>query len=551
MRTQPASTLLVILILVASGVGIAGAAVPEPGADATGDAAAVDGAAGGAPAQTGSNARGSPDIDAYVTNSNVVPGQTNEVAVTIANDGNLRSGTPGEAEAVTTARNVRIDAEAEGPLSVESETIGIGSVTTSTPTEAPVSIDVPESVDAGTYSIALDITYTYLSSSGNNDRTVTVSRDVDVQVRNDARFRITNVSSDVQVGDSGTLLVEVENTGQEAATRADIELSSAAGALTFSGGTSSTARIDELAPDETATVTYDVEVAPDSAVRSYAVTAGVTFKDPDGITRTDDTLSFGVVPLDEQEFTVNNVSTDLRVGEDGDLIGTVTNRGPESARNVVVRYTDESPNVIAIEDAVAVGDLEPGERADFRMPFEINTEAEAISRVAGLSVQYRNDDGERREYDDVEAVYTVGPERDEFTVEIDDQEIEAGSTATVDVTVTNNLDEPVSNVEARLFANEPLSSDDDEAFAESLAPGESTTMTFTLSAGGGATLKTYPISIDFRYNDADGDSKLSDTSRAAVRLTESSGGLPLGTLLAAAAVVAGVAGGAVYYRRRD
>jgi len=550
MATRPFSAILVSLLLLASGVGVAGAGAPGSGT-AAGDAAAIDGAAGGAPAQTGSNARGSPDIGAYVTNPNVVPGRTNEVAVTIANDGNLRSGTPGEAEAVTTARNVQVDAEAEGPLSVNSETIGIGSVTISTPAEAPVSIDVPENVDAGTYSIDLEITYTYLSSSGNNDRTVTVSRDVDVRVRSDARFRVTNVSSDVQVGDSGTLAVELENTGQEPATRADIQLTSAAGALTFSGGTSSTARIDELAPDETATVTYDVEVASNSAVRSYAVTGGVTFKDPDGITRTDDTLSFGVVPLDEQEFSVGNVSTDLRVGEDGDLMGTMTNEGPEPARNVVVRYTDESPNVIAIEDAVAVGSLEPGERADFRLPFEINTEAEAISRVADLSVRYRDDDGERRDYDEVEAVYTVGPERDEFDVEIDDREIEAGSTATVDVTVTNNLDEPVSNVEARLFANAPLSSDDDEAFAASLDPGESTTMTFTISAAGGATLKTYPVSLDFRYDDASGDSQLSDTFRAAVTLTESSGGSSLGPLLGIVAVVGVLVGVGVYFLRRE
>mgnify|MGYP000128981747 CR=1 FL=1 len=550
MTARAFSAIFVSLLLLASSAGVAVAGAAGPGT-AAGDAAAIDGAAGDAPAQTGSNARGSPDIGAYVTNPNVVPGRTNEVAVTIANDGNLRSGTPGEAEAVTTARNVQVDAEAEGPLSVNSETIGIGSVTISTPAEAPVSIDVPENVDAGTYSIDLEITYTYLSSSGNNDRTVTVSRDVDVRVRSDARFRVTNVSSDVQVGDSGTLAVELQNTGQEPATRADIQLTSAAGALTFSGGTSSTARIDELAPSETATVTYDVEVASNSAVRSYAVTGGVTFKDPDGITRTDDTLSFGVVPLDEQEFSVGNVSTDLRVGEDGDLMGTVTNEGPESARNVVVRYTDDSPNVIPIEDAVAVGSLEPGERADFRLPIEVNTEAEPISRVASLSVRYRDDDGERRDYDEVEAVYTVGPERDEFDVEIDDREIEAGSTATVDVTVTNNLDEPVSNVEARLFANAPLSSDDDEAFAASLDPGESTTMTFTISAAGGATLKTYPVSLDFRYDDASGDSQLSDTFRAAVTLTESSGGSSLGPLLGIVAVVGVLVGVGVYFLRRE
>lgn len=546
MRTRSLSAVLVSFLLVFSGVGVAEATVSDSSADAPGDAAAIDSATG--PAQA-NDVGGSPDLDTYVTNPNIVPGQTNQVAVTVANDGNLRFGDQSRAELVTTARNVRIDAEADGPLSVESGTLALGGVTTTAASEALIDINVPENTDPGTYSLDFKITYSYISSG--SDRTVTVSRSADVRVRNDARFQVVDVTSDAQVGDSGTLSVELENTGQEPATRADVELTSAAGALTFSGGTSSTARIDELAPDETATVTYDVEVAANSAVRSYAVTGGVTFKDPDGITRTDETLSFGVVPLDEQEFSVDNVSTDLRVGENGDLMGTVTNEGPEPARNVVVRYADDSPNVVPIEDAVAVGTLAPGERADFRMPFEINTEAEAVGRVADLSVRYRNDDDERRTYDEIEAVYRIGPERDEFTVEVDDREIEAGSTATVDVTVTNNLDEPMSNVEARLFADDPLSSDDDEAFAASLDPGESATMTFTLSAAGGATLKTYPVSLDFRYDDADGDSQLSDTFRTAVTLTESSGGSSLGPLLGGVAVVGVLVGGVVYYLRRN
>jgi len=102
-----------------------------------------------------------------------------------------------------------------------------------------------------------------------------------------------------------------------------------------------------------------------------------------------------------------------------------------------------------------------------------------------------------------------------------------------------------------LFTDDPLSSDDNEAFAASLEPGESTTMTFTLSAAGGATIKTYPVSLDFRYDDADGDSQLSDTYRAAVTLTQGGGGLPLGTILVAVVVIGVIAGGVAYYRRRN
>jgi len=503
---------------------------------------------------------GEPTIEVSTPTKEFKPGTQAELRLTLTNRGVIDQGGPSRYEdRVTTARGVIVEARAGStPIEVNTGSIGVGNVPTGTTSVDPMSVSVSENADPGLYQVPIDISYEYtrlveFDSFGAEyvDSSRSRTKYVTIRVRDDARFRVVNITSDAQIGDSGTLSVELQNTGENTATRADVELVAPTGALTFSGGTSSTARIDELAPSETATVTYDVEFAAGSAVRSYSITGGVTFKDPEGITRTDESISFGFVPLEEQQFSVDNVSTDLRVGEDGDLVGTVVNEGPKPARNVVVRYVDDSPNIVAIEDAVAVGTLEPGERADFRLPLEVNTEAEAVGRVADLAIRYRDDDNERRGYDDVEAVYTVGPERDEFSVEIDDQEIETGETTTVDVTVTNNLDEPVSNVEARLFTDEPLSSDDDEAFAASLAPGESTNMTFTLSAAGGATLKTYPVSLDFRYDDADGDSQLSDTFRAAVTLTESSGGLPLGTVLVGAAIVGALAGGVIYYRRRN
>lgn len=511
-------------------------------------------------AQTSGQVFGEPTIEVSTPTKEFKPGTQAELRLTLTNRGVIDQGGPSRYEdRVTTARGVIVEAKAGStPIEVNTGSIGVGNVPTGTTSVDPISISVSENADPGLYQVPIDISYEYtrlveFDSFGAEyvDSSRSRTKYVTVRVRDDARFRVVNITNDAQIGDSGILSVELENTGENTATRADVELTAPSGALTFSGGTSSTARIDELAPGERATVTYDVEFAAGSAVRSYAVTGGVTFKDPEGITRTDESISFGFVPIDEQQFSVDNVSTDLRVGENGDLVGTVINEGPEPAQNVVVRYVDESPNIVPVEDAVAVGTLQPGERADFRLPLEVNTEAEAVGRVADLSIRYRNDENERREYDEVEAVYTIGPEREEFSVEIDDQEIEAGSTATVDVTVTNNLDEPVSNIEARLFTDDPLSSDDDEAFAALLEPGESTTMTFTLSAAGGATLKTYPVSLDFRYDDADGDSQLSDTFRAAVTLTEGSSGLPFGTILVAVIVIGALTGGIVYYRRRN
>lgn len=501
--------------------------------------------------------RGRPDLEVMLPDSTVTPGQTNELSLQIANDGTLNFGSAENRQIVTTARNVRVEATADGtPLTVDTEMRGIGSVTEDQPRAFQVAVDVPQSVETGTYDLDVEVRYSYRSFQGGepigssaNERTRTITETVEVEVKDEARFDIVEARTDAQVGDSGTLEAVIENTGSEPAIDADVTLE-AAGDLRFSGTEMSTARIDRLDPGERDTVTYDITVSPDSSVRGYSVDGEVTFDDPEGISRVDESISLGVTPRAEQTFRIESGETTLRVGEDGDLRGTVTNEGPAPARNVVVVYESESPNVIPIETEVAVGSLESGASAEFALPIEIGGEAEAVDRVADVAVRYRNDENELRRYEDVEIAYAVGEERDDFGVEVVDREVTAGSTTTFDIVVTNNLDEPVSDIEARLFADSPLDSPEDEGFAESLAPGESTNMTFTLSAEGGATAKTYPVSMDFRYDDGDGDSTLSDTTRVAVRVVQSEGGFPFGIVLGVVAALT-VVGGAAYYRQRE
>ncbi|WP_460560996.1 COG1361 S-layer family protein [Halorubrum pallidum] len=543
MRTRTLSALVVSVLLLASGVGAGAVGAELAGTDS---ASSVPGTA---PAQT-SNVGGSPDLDVFVSNPNLVPGQTNQVDLTIANDGNLRFGDPSAADTVTTARNVRVDAEASGPLSVESGETAIGGVTTTAPGSVPVSVNVPDDVDPGTYTLDLDLTYSYISSG--EDRTVTVSRQVELRVREDARFQVVGVESDTQVGDSGTVEATIENVGAEAARNADVTFSTQSNSVTVSDGQSDTVRVPELDPGETATVAYDVGVASDLPVQQYTLSGSVAFEDPDGISRTDEGLSIGVLPLAEQEFALTDVESNLRVAEDGDLVGTVRNDGPVPSENVVVRYAGDDQSVIPAERSTAVGTLDPGESANFSLPIAIGGEAEAGLRSLDMAVQYRNDEGESRAFEELVVDAEVAPERDRFDVAIENRTIQSGGTRTVDVAVTNNLDEPASDVEARLFADDPLDTGNtDTGYVQSLDPGETTTMTFELTTTGSATAgSTYPISLDFRYDDADGDSQLTDTYRVPIDVTESEeGGLPLPVIVVALLVVG--TGALVVYRRRQ
>ena len=251
----------------------------------------------------------------------------------------------------------------------------------------------------------------------------------------------------------------------------------------------------------------------------------------------------------DARFEVTEVDSSLRVGEEGEITGQLENVGGEDATNAEVSFAPESETVVALESNVAVGDVPAGETAAFSIPVEVTSEAEAVPRRFDLPVSFRDGNGIRQTDDDPEFLADVAAKRDAFDIEPVDASVEAGGSRALDIEVTNQLDETVTDVEGKLFADDPLDSSNDETFTESLEPGETTTVTVDLSATGGATPKNYPASMDFRYTDSDGDSKLSDSYRMAIGVTEAEddGGLPIGALLIGLVAVAGI--GALLWRR--
>lgn len=180
----------------------------------------------------------------------------------------------------------------------------------------------------------------------------------------------------------------------------------------------------------------------------------------------------------------------------------------------------------------------------------MSSEAEAGSKSLDFAVRYRNSKGETRQYAKLDVISDIASERDQFTVDVEETTIEAGNDRALTVEVTNELDQTVTDVEARIFADDPLATgDDDTGYVESLDPGESVTMTFELSASESATEKTYPVSFDFRYDDERGNSQLSNTVRIPIGVTSSDGGgFPVSALLVVGSLVAG-AFGVFWYRR--
>ena len=93
------------------------------------------------------------DVDAYAPSNTIEPGTTSTLSVQFANDASIEHGAPANRDRVTMVRNVVIEEyDTNGaPVTVETGTQSIGSISENKPVSVPIEIDVPENAAPGTY----------------------------------------------------------------------------------------------------------------------------------------------------------------------------------------------------------------------------------------------------------------------------------------------------------------------------------------------------------------------------------------------------------------
>lgn len=391
----------------------------------------------------------------------------------------------------------------------------------------------------------------------------------------------------------------MRNVQNETAREASVAATPVDPDLTFTteAGTTET-YVDDWAPGENRTFTYRFDAAADATPRASTLEFDVEYRDAERADATARTVRTGVTPLSRQAFDVTGLNSSLEVGKDGSFTVAVRNDGPRPVENAVVAFDNEAPapegvgadtiptdeNVVPRETRVTVGDLGVGETATATFDAGIRTDATPGNRTLNLVVRYRGLDDDVVVSDAYDAVVDVRPEQETFAVSpveprVDEDGaggnetgsdgngtdegdnrtaavagaatgIAPGETARYDVVVRNTGSEPVSDVQAKLFVDEPISSDDDEAFVTSLDPGEETTLRFEVSADGGAAPKTYSAAVDFRYDDAEGDEQLSDTYRLPVEVATDDGGSVLRSPVGIVALLSALAIGAAAVWKR-
>ena len=484
-----------------------------------------------------------PNFSVYVQTPIIEPGGTTEVTVLLENDGST------SVDNAITAEDVRVSMDAgDTPIEVLSGVQAVDSMADGQLREFTFRVRVPRDIPAGEYTLPVDIDYEYTEHANRKTDDQTVKPTFRVEER--ARFAIVESVSDVSVGDTGTINVTVENRGEAAAVDGTMTLTSQSAAVTVGGAEADSRYLGRVSPGERRTLSYEVSIAESADPQSFSLSAVVDYEDTDGLSRSSPTMGVQLTPSPEQEFELRGLSYDLRVGEDGTVSGEVVNHGPNTARNAVAVLSTDNPNLDIPEADYVLGTLQPGESASFEYDVSASEEASEGPRQLTMEVRYRNAAGTQLSSKTIDVPVEVAAERDVLDVQATSSTVEAGSSGRLVLEVTNVDDEPISDVSAKLFANDPLSSSNDEAFQSEIAPGETEEFVFEISGAAGALPKTYPASVDFQYDDADGDTLLSDTYRVPVEVVEpeSSGGPPVLPIVGVLVVVLG--GGYYLLRRR-
>lgn len=510
-------------------------------------------------AMGGGQVLGSPELSVSVSDNEVKTGD-NTIELLFRNVGEIRRGGPAEyEERVTTARGVRATVTASGPIDANTDTVAVGNLRSGSFNRQAISLTVPEDTKTGRYEVDLEVDYTYTILADFNDIGGVDYDDVDINdeeytvtivVDEEARFSVENVRTQGTSGTDGVVAFDVENTGSEVAGDTTVSVGSSSGSISFPVGDSSDISVGELGVNDSRSVKLPVDISSDAESSEYPLTVTPSYIDSDGFEQTAEPIRISVNPELESTFSVETIDSDLRVDSEGTMRLRVVNQGPSEARFPVLMLPEEE-GIVPESTSVALENLEAGESQTVSVDVDIRETATQGLELIEPTIEYRTQFGEKLRSDEVQLQFNISNEIERFDIKASNTTLNAGSSRTVDVTVTNNINEEITDVRIKGFFSSPLDSSNDEAFVSSLESGENKTVRLDVSADGGAIANTYSMSVDVQYTEQDGDTKVSDSYELPVQVTEPDGGSGSGVIAIVGTVGIILIFGVLYYFRSN
>ncbi|MDY7082962.1 MAG: hypothetical protein SXQ77_11320, partial [Halobacteria archaeon] len=218
----------------------------------------------------------------------------------------------------------------------------------------------------------------------------------------------------------------------------------------------------------------------------------------------------GIRPEAQPKFDLSNIGSTLQVGGYGRVNGTLTVEGGSSITNAELVLKTDTQSINPRRTRYPLGNLEPGESANFDFPIGVNSEADGGPYQLSFVVKYTDSTGTQRKSGRLNTVVDVAKKQRAFSVKSVNATIAPGSKSMIQIKVENIGSEKYTAILPKVIANGPISTYNDNAFVTKLKPGESETFTVGVKAGDSVAEKVYPMALDFRYQNARGSTRISD-----------------------------------------
>lgn len=495
-----------------------------------------------------------PNVSVYLPDNEVSAGTDAQLLLEVANEGHPRDRS--DSPDILAARGVSLEVTDPGPFEIRSDQRSLGTIQDGGVSTAEVGISVPSDLRPGEYEIETTVAYGYIDDDADENvtRPVEATETVRVEVRSEPRFELETIDSDVRADRSGEVRLQLTNVGQETASAAEATIAGGGGLVVDDGSTD--VFLGTLEPGQSTRITVDARLTEEASVERKPIEATVSYRDANDVPRESAPRSANVTPGPEQAFEVLFLEDTLSVGYEGEITGTFLNRGPETLEDGVLVIEPATETVFVEESRYALPELEAGEQTDFVYPADVSGQADPGPRQVRFTLEYDSGGSEPAVSDQRTDRIVVDERQPEFDV-TGDVAVEAGDSTEFILEITNNRPVALSDINAQVYADDPLSVDSDEAYVDALEPGESAEISFQVGVDGDAMIKTYPIELDFQYDTPGGDTQLSDTYQHPIDIVEADddggllGGLAGGLGLAIlAGTVLVIAAAIVLYRRR-
>jgi hypothetical protein len=239
----------------------------------------------------------------------------------------------------------------------------------------------------------------------------------------------------------------------------------------------------------------------------------------------------------------------LNAGTEGYLQLEVKNIGHENGKNAIIKIVrnDMSP-ILPVSGSMFIGDFSVDQVVSSRFKVSISSDAEEQTYPLDVLVSYENSEGDQIS-SDVETVGLKVGKKIDFNIISEPDKVSPGQKKVINVQYTNTGGAPAYNVQARISAVDPFTSNDDTAFLGTLAPGETREAAFEISVDKTATLKEYALDSEVRYRDSLDNSLISDPMKVRI-VVEKEDSLLSNPFVLAGGIAAVILIGYLVYRQR-